>query len=43
MRPQDLAKIVFDLCQDHWVHMNEAWLDINGGQYVRKFKLQRHD
>lgn len=35
MCPQDLAKIVFDLCQDHWSHLNGACIDLNGGQYVR--------
>ena len=35
LRPQDLAKIVFDLCQDHWSHLNGACIDLNGGQYVR--------
>jgi len=33
--PQDLAKIVFDLCQDHWAHINGACIDLNGGQNVR--------
>jgi 3-oxoacyl-[acyl-carrier protein] reductase len=35
LRPQDLAKIVFDLCQDHWAHLNGACIDLNGGQNVR--------
>ena len=35
LRSQDLAKIVFDLCQDHWSHLNGACVDLNGGQYVR--------
>lgn len=35
LRQQDLAKIVFDLCQDHWVHLNGACIDLNGGQHVR--------
>jgi len=35
LRPQDLARIVFDLCQDHWSHLNGACIDLNGGQYVR--------
>jgi len=35
LRQQDLAKIVFDLCQDHWAHLNGACIDINGGQHVR--------
>ena len=30
-----LAKIIFDLCQDHWSHLNGACIDLNGGQYVR--------
>ena len=32
---KDLAKIVFDLCQDHWAHLNGACIDLNGGQNVR--------
>ena len=32
---QDLADIVFDLCQPHWAHLNGACIDLNGGQYVR--------
>ena len=32
---QELAEIVFDLCQDHWAHVNGACIDINGGQNVR--------
>ena len=32
---EDLAKIVFDLCQEHWKHLNGACIDINGGQSVR--------
>lgn len=35
LRQQDLAKIVFDLCQDHWAHLNGACIDLNGGQHVR--------
>jgi 3-oxoacyl-[acyl-carrier protein] reductase len=35
LHPQDLAKIVFDLCQDHWAHLNGACIDLNGGQNVR--------
>ncbi len=35
LNSQDLAKIVFDLCQDHWRHLNGACIDLNGGQYVR--------
>ncbi len=31
----DLAKIIFDLCQDHWMHLNGACIDLNGGQYLR--------
>jgi 3-oxoacyl-[acyl-carrier protein] reductase len=32
---KDLAKIIFDLCQDHWAHINGACIDLNGGQNVR--------
>ena len=32
---KDLAKIVFDLCQEHWSHLNGACIDLNGGQNVR--------
>lgn len=32
---QDLAKVIFDLCQPHWAHLNGACIDLNGGQYVR--------
>lgn len=35
LNPKDLAKIVFDLCQDHWQHLNGSCVDLNGGQYVR--------
>jgi hypothetical protein len=35
LRNQDLANIVFDICQDHWAHLNGACIDLNGGQYVR--------
>jgi len=35
LHPQDLARIVFDLCQDHWTHLNGACIDLNGGQNVR--------
>ena len=35
LHTQDLAKIVFDLCKDHWAHLNGACIDLNGGQYVR--------
>lgn len=35
LRQQDLADIVFDLCQDHWAHLNGACIDLNGGQNVR--------
>jgi len=31
----DLAKIIFDLSQNHWSHLNGACIDLNGGQYVR--------
>ena len=31
----DLAGIIFDLSGDHWVHVNGACIDINGGEYVR--------
>lgn len=31
----DLSKIIFDLCQDHWKHLNGACIDLNGGQYLR--------
>lgn len=31
----DLANIIFDLCQDHWSHLNGACIDLNGGQNVR--------
>jgi len=30
----DLAKIIFDLCQPHWRHVNGTCIDINGGVYV---------
>ncbi|MBH19852.1 MAG: hypothetical protein CL851_05415 [Crocinitomicaceae bacterium] len=30
----DLAKILFDLCQPHWRHINGTCIDINGGVYV---------
>ena len=33
--PKDLSKIVFDLCQPHWAHLNGACIDLNGGQNVR--------
>jgi 3-oxoacyl-[acyl-carrier protein] reductase len=32
---EDLAEIVFDLCRDHWAHLNGACIDLNGGQNVR--------
>ena len=35
LRLPDLASMVFDICQDHWAHLNGACLDLNGGQYVR--------
>ena len=31
----DLADIIFDLCQDHWSHLNGACIDLSGGQNVR--------
>jgi len=31
----DLADVIFDLCQDHWSHLNGACIDLNGGQNVR--------
>lgn len=30
----DLAKILLDLCQPHWRHVNGTCIDINGGVYV---------
>jgi NAD(P)-dependent dehydrogenase (short-subunit alcohol dehydrogenase family) len=30
-----LANMIFDLCQDHWSHLNGACIDLNGGQNVR--------
>lgn len=30
-----LAHMIFDLCQDHWSHLNGACIDLNGGQNVR--------
>ena len=35
LHPKDLSRIVFDLCQDHWAHLNGACIDLNGGQNVR--------
>ena len=35
LNENDLAQIVFDLCQDHWSHLNGACIDLNGGQNVR--------
>ena len=35
LNKEDLSKIIFDLCQDHWSHLNGACIDLNGGQYVR--------
>ena len=35
LNQDDLAKIIYDLCQDHWNHLNGACIDLNGGQYVR--------
>jgi len=32
---KDLAKIVFDLCQPLWAHLNGACIDLNGGQHAR--------
>lgn len=35
LHQEDLAGVVFDVCQDHWRHLNGACIDLNGGQYVR--------
>ena len=35
LNSKDLAKILFDLCQEHWKHLNGACIDLNGGEYVR--------
>ena len=35
LNQDDLAKIIYDLCQGHWNHLNGACIDLNGGQYVR--------
>jgi len=35
LNQDDLAKIIYDLCKDHWSHLNGACIDLNGGQYVR--------
>jgi NAD(P)-dependent dehydrogenase (short-subunit alcohol dehydrogenase family) len=35
LNQDDLAKIIYDLCEDHWSHLNGACIDLNGGQYVR--------
>jgi 3-oxoacyl-[acyl-carrier protein] reductase len=35
LKKDDLSKIILDLCQDHWSHLNGACIDLNGGQYVR--------
>lgn len=35
LRPHDLAEVIYDLCQDHWSHLNGACIDLNGGEYVR--------
>jgi len=35
LNQDDLAKIIYDLCQDHWNHLNGACIDLNGGQYAR--------
>lgn len=32
--PQEIARIVFDLTQDHWTHANGSCVRINGGSYV---------
>jgi NAD(P)-dependent dehydrogenase (short-subunit alcohol dehydrogenase family) len=35
LNKEDLAQIIFDLCQDHWNHLNGTCIDLNGGEYVR--------
>ena len=35
LKIDDLAKIIVDLCESHWKHLNGSCIDINGGQYVR--------
>ena len=35
LRVTDLAKIMYDLCQPHWRHLNGACIDLNGGAHVR--------
>jgi 3-oxoacyl-[acyl-carrier protein] reductase len=35
LHKQDLANIIFDVCQEHWAHLNGACIDLNGGQHVR--------
>lgn len=35
LKKEDLSRIIFDLCQDYWCHLNGACIDLNGGQYVR--------
>lgn len=30
----DLAKICFDICQQHWKSLNGQVIDVNGGRYV---------
>lgn len=32
--PEEIARIVFDLTQDHWAHANGTCVRINGGSYV---------
>lgn len=34
LKLEDLSKILFDLCQSHWRHINGACIDVNGGVYV---------
>jgi 3-oxoacyl-[acyl-carrier protein] reductase len=31
----DVADVIFDLCAEHWSHLNGACIDLNGGQHVR--------
>lgn len=31
---QDLADVIFDICQPKWAHLNGACIDLNGGAYV---------
>ena len=35
LESKDLAKIIYDISQDHWIHLNGACIDLNGGQHVR--------